>query len=485
MQKEFFSSRWGFIFAALGMALGTGNVWRFPRIAAKNGGGVFIIAWIAALFLWSIPILIMEIGMGKNTRKGVIGAFGIIGGMRYLWLGAFAVFCTMGITYYYSVVTGWCLKYFTASFSQAFFIKDSYVYWNAFISGNQPILFHFFSVVLVSIIVYSGVVKGIERANKILIPSLFIFLIFLAFRALLLPGAVNGLNFLFNPDWSKLFDRHIWLEALSQSAWSAGAGWGLMLTYGIYSRQKEDIVLNSFLTGFGNNTASLISAIAVLCTIFAILPEQEALNVVGTDNIGLTFIWLPRLIEKTPGGMFFMAGFFIALSFAAFSSLISMVEMAVRNFIDFGLTRKSAIMVVSIIVFCLGIPSAVSIEFFRNQDWVWGLGLIINGFFMSLVVIKYGVKRFRNDIINTEGNDVRLGIWFDIIVKYIIPLEFLSMIVWWFYQSVTLFERTDWWNPFHVYSIGTCIFQWGIVLIIVLLLNKRMAGKLLQRINNS
>lgn len=415
MKKEYFTSRWGFIFAALGMALGTGNVWRFPRIAAKNGGGVFIIAWIIALFLWSIPILIMEIGMGKSTRKGVIGAFGIIGGKKNLWLGAFVVFCTMGITYYYSVVTGWCLKYFTSSFSQSFFITESSVYWNTFISGNQPILFHFISVVLVSIIVYSGVVRGIERANRMLIPALFVFLVFLAIRALLLPGAVNGLNFLFNPDWNKLLDLHVWLEALSQSAWSVGAGWGLMLTYGIYSKKREDIVLNSFLTGFGNNSASLISAIAVLCTIFAILPEHEALNAVSSDNVGLTFIWLPRLIEKTPGGMFFMAGFFIALSFAAFSSLISMVEMAVRNFIDFGFSRKNALFIVSVLIFVLGIPSAISIQFFRNQDWTWGLGLIINGFFMSIIVIKYGVKRFRNSIINIEGNDIRLGLWLSLI----------------------------------------------------------------------
>ena len=115
MEREYFSSRWGFVFAALGMAIGTGNVWRFPRIAAKNGGGAFIIAWIITLFLWSIPILIIEFGMGKSTRKGVIGAFGKIGGEKYLWMGSFVVFCTMSIMYYYAVVTGWCVKYYMAA----------------------------------------------------------------------------------------------------------------------------------------------------------------------------------------------------------------------------------------------------------------------------------------------------------------------------------------------------------------------------------
>jgi len=420
--------------------------------------------------------------MGKNARKGVIGAFGKIIGKRYVWMGSFIVFCTMAIMYYYSVVMGWSLKYFTASISNTILVSNTSEYWNNFTSGFQPILFHFISIIIVSIIVYLGVIRGIERANRILIPSLFVLLCALAVRAIFLPGAEKGLSFLFNPEWEKLFHHRVWLEALTQSAWSNGAGWGLLLTYSIYIRKNEDIVLNSFLTGFGNNSASLISAIAILCTVFAVLPENEALNAVGSGSTGLTFIWLPMLFEKTFGGSFFMALFFLGLTFAALSSLIAMVELAVRIFIDFGFKRQKAIFVVAFLAFFLGIPSAVSMGFFNNQDWTWSLGLMINGFFMAFAVVKYGTEKFRNNIINTEGNDINLGRWFDIIVKYVIPLEFFSLIGWWFYQSITIFDKSGWWNPFHIYSIGTCLFQWSFVIIVFLILNSRIADKTLLKL---
>jgi len=483
MQKEYFTSRWGLIYAALGMAIGTGNVWRFPRIAAKNGGGAFIIAWIISLFLWSIPILIIEFGMGKKTRKGVIGAFGKIVGKRYVWMGSFVVFCTMAIMYYYSVVMGWCLKYFIASFSNTVLASSTSEYWNNFTSGFQPVLFHFMSIIIVSIIVYLGVIRGIEKANRLLIPTLFILLFVLAVRAVFLPGAEKGLNFLFNPEWGKLFHYQIWLEALTQSAWSNGAGWGLLLTYSIYIKKKEDIVLNSFLTGFGNNSASLISAIAVLCTIFAVLPEYEALKAVSSDNTGLTFVWIPMLFERIPGGILFMAIFFLGLTLAALSSLIAMVELAVRIFIDLGLERHKAIYIVAFLAFFLGIPSAVSMGFLNNQDWTWSLGLMINGFFMAFAVIKYGTENFRNNIINTEGNDINLGKWFDIVVKYVIPVEFFSLIGWWFYQSITIFDKNGWWNPLHIYSIGTCLFQWGFVIFVFIILNRWIADKSSLKLN--
>ena len=444
MQKELFTSRWGFIFAALGMAIGTGNVWRFPRIAAKNGGGAFILVWIFSLFLWSIPILIMEFGMGKTVRKGVVATFGKIAGQKFVWMGSFVAFCSMAIMYYYSVVMGWCLKYFIASFSDTIFKIGSNEYWNNFTSGFQPVFFHFISIIIVSFIVYMGVIRGIEKVNRILIPSIFLLLIILAVRAVFLPGAEKGLNFLFNPQWGKLLNYQVWLEALTQSAWSNGAGWGFLLTYSIYIKKKEDVVLNSFLTGLGNNSASLLAAIVILCTVFAVLPEIEAMEAVGSGNIGLTFIWLPMLFDKIPLGTFFMALLFLGLTFAALSSLVAMIELAVRIFIDFGFDRNKAIFIVAAFSFLLGIPSSLSLGFFYNQDWTWGLGLMINGFFMTFAVIKYGVKDFRNNIINIEGNDVYLGKWFDIIVKYIIPLEFFSLIIWWFYQSITVFDKDGW-----------------------------------------
>jgi len=320
-QSEFFSSRWGLILAALGMAVGTGNIWRFPRIVAENGGGSFLIPWIIFLFLWSIPLLIIEFSLGKETRMGTVGAFGKFLGKKFTWMGAFVGFCTMAIMFYYSVVMGWCVKFFVASLSGDSGLAQSEQYWNSFTSGYQPVFFHFIAMALGSFVIYKGVVAGIEKANKILIPTLFLLLILAAVRALTLPGAMAGLDYLFKPDLDLLLNHKTWLEALTQSAWSTGAGWGLILTYAVYMKKKEDVVLNSFIAGLGNNSASLLAAMVILPTIFAILPYEEAMQAVGAGNQGLTFIWIPQLFGQMPFGSFFMTIFFLALTAAALSSL--------------------------------------------------------------------------------------------------------------------------------------------------------------------
>ncbi|NIW37518.1 MAG: sodium-dependent transporter, partial [Gemmatimonadetes bacterium] len=162
------------------------------------------------------------------------------------------------------------------------------------------------------VFVVSRGVRGIETAAKILIPSLIVLVIVLAMRALTLPGAADGLAFLFTPDWSELANYEIWIQALTQNAWDTGAGWGLVLTYAIYMRQNEDTALNAFVIGFGNNSMSLLAGIMVLCTVFSTMPEAAA-EIVGAGNEGLTFIWVPQLFQEIPGGRFFQALFFLAL----------------------------------------------------------------------------------------------------------------------------------------------------------------------------
>lgn len=478
MQKsEFFTSRWAFILSALGMAIGAGNIWRFPRIAAQNGGGSFLIAWTIALFMWSLPIIILEFAIGRKTRAGVIKSFGIICGKEFCWMGGFITFCTMAIMFYYSVVTGWCIKYALLSLKGDILHLDPKLIWQEFISGYNPILFHSIAIFLAAFVVSCGIVKGVERINKILIPLLFILIAIAAIRAILLPDSIKGLKFFFYPDLNKLFDHKTWLEAISQSAWSVGPGWGLILTYAVYSRKNEDIVLNSIIVGLGNNLASLLAGIAVICTLFSFLPHTDAFKAASAGNVGLTFIWLPSLFKKMEQGHLFMFIFFLSLSFAAFSSLIAMVELGIRVLIDMGMDRKKATLFIGGMGFTMGIPSALSIDFLCNQDWVWGIGLLIGGFFVTIASIKYGISEFRNKLINTTGNEINLGFWFDIIVKYLIPLEFLGLMSWWFYRAITVFESDGWWNPFHKYSVGTCLIQWGILLTILILLNKNLAKK--------
>jgi len=466
-QSEFFSSRWALILAALGMAVGTGNIWRFPRIVAQNGGGSFLIPWIIFLFLWSIPLLIIEFSLGKKTRFGTVGAFGKFLGKKFTWMGAFVGFCTMAIMFYYSVVMGWCVKFFVASLSGDSGLAQSEQYWNTFTSGYQPVFFHFIAMALGSFVIYKGVVAGIEKANKILIPTLFLLLILAAVRALTLPGAMAGLDYLFKPDLDLLLNYKTWLEALTQSAWSTGAGWGLILTYAVYIKQKEDVVLNSFIAGLGNNSASLIAAMAILPTIFAILPYDEAMQAVGAGNQGLTFIWIPQLFGQMPFGSFFMTIFFLALTAAALSSLIAMIELSTRIFMDAGLQRPKAILFVGSCGFLLGLPSAFSLNFLNNQDWVWGLGLILSGIFVAFAAIKYGVDKFRTELVNSEGNDIAAGTWFNFIVKILIPIEFVALLGWWFWQTIAG-DPEGWWAPFKTYSLGTVLLQWVIALVVLI-----------------
>ncbi len=474
--RESFASKWGIVFAGLGMAVGTGNIWRFPRIVSQQGGGAFIIVWLLFLFLWSIPLLTIEIAIGKKTRLGVIGSFREIVGRKFAWMGTFVAFVTTAIMFYYSVVTGWCIKYFFATSFQGLIKKESSEFWSSFTSSWEPVIFHFLAIGIGSLIIYRGVVKGIERVNQILIPSLFILLIIAGIRAITLPGAFQGLDFLFSPNWSKLVDYRVWLNALTQSAWSNGAGWGLILTYAVYTHKRENPILTSTTLGFGNSLASLLAACAIIPTVFAYFSTQNfsqdsVLEVMKSDNQGLTFIWIPKLFANIPAGSFFLALFFLALTFAAFSSLISMIELVTRIFMDTGMTRKKSVSFVAILGFILGLPSAIHMGFFNNQDWVWSLGLMFSGFFFTIAVFKYRSQRFRSEVVSLPERAKKTGRWFDIIVYLFLPLQFFAMIIWWFWQSYSS-DPENWLNIKSESSVGTVLFQLTVAIVIFIILNK-------------
>ena len=482
MKKQESFSRWGIVFAGLGMAVGTGNLWRFPRIASQYGGGAFMIAWILFLFVWAIPLLTIELSIGKKTRQGVIGSFAQMIGKNYAWMGTFVAFVTCAITFYYTVVTGWCIKYFFSTVFQGLIKKNPTNYWGSFTSSWEPVGFHFLAVFIGCSIIYFGVAKGIERANKILIPSLFVLLLIAVGRSLTLPGALKGLDFLFSPNFSQLGNIEVWLQALTQTAWSTGAGWGLMLTYGVYSRKKENPFLTSSTLGFGDNIAALLAAVTVIPTVFAYfagqnMAQEKVLDIMAQGNEGLTFKWIPTLFSKVPSGNFFLALFFLALCFAAFSSLISQLELISRIFMDTGLARKKAVTIVGIACFILGLPSAVSMGFFNNQDWVWGLGLMVSGSFFIFLVLKVGPRKFREEIISSPGQKVRMGRAFDYLVLIFLPLQLVAMLVWWFWDSYKS-DPENWLNIFAKGSVGTVLFQWGVAIAVFIIFNKLITKKL-------
>ncbi len=466
-KSEVFSSRWGM----LGMAVGTGNIWRFPRIAASNGGGSFLVAWVVFLLAWSVPLLVLEFGMGKGTRSGAIGAFVRTLGPGFAWMGAWIAFVATAIMFYYSVVMGWTIRFFVGTVTGEVPGATPSAFWDGFQSTPGAVLTHAVAMGMGVFVVSRGV-RGIETAAKILIPSLIVLVIVLAMRALTLPGAADGLAFLFTPDWSALASYEIWIQALTQNAWDTGAGWGLVLTYAIYMRQNEDTALNAFVIGFGNNSMSLLAGIMVLCTVFSTMP-QAAAEIVGAGNEGLTFIWVPQLFQEIPGGRLFQGLFFLALVFAAWTSLVSMIELASRILMDLGLTRGRAIAIVGSAGLLFGIPSALKLGIFQNQDWVWGVGLMVSGFLFAFAVLRYGVTRWRETFINQEGSDIRIGAWWDWAIR-LVAVEAVVLAVWWLWSA----QGEDFvatWTPFSPYNVGSVLIQFAVVLAVLLALNKRLA----------
>ncbi len=482
--KQQFSSRWGLILSVLGIAVGTGNIWRFPRIAAQNAGdegaGAFLFAWLVFLLAWSIPLIIAEYALGRKGKMGVIGTIAKIAGKRFAWMGAFIGFVATAIMFYYSVVAGWCVYYFSQMVINPLPVstESSMAIWNGFQAGYGPVFFHFLAIGVGGLVVLRGV-RSIERVNKILIPTLFVIVVISVIRAVTLDGSGAGIRFLFTPDWATLSHPRIWLEALTQNAWDTGAGWGLILTYGAYMQAKHGVVKNSFITGIGNNTVSLMAAMVIFGTVFATLGQEmgrpeilEVMKSSGPAATGLTFVWMPQLFAKMQFGTLLASLFFLGLSFAAFSSLISMIELTSRILVDLGLSRKTAVACVAGAGFTLGVPSAVNLTILGNQDFVWGIALMISGALIAFSVLRYGVARFRSEVVDAVPGDWRAGRAWEILIGYLVPLEAGVLLVWWLSLSATVYAPDTWYDPTEPYSLMTCLVQWALFMGLFAILNK-------------
>jgi neurotransmitter:Na+ symporter, NSS family len=489
VREQRFSSRWALLLSVLGIAVGTGNIWRFPRIAAANGGddgaGAFIFAWLICLFAWSIPLIIAEYALGQRGRMGVVGTFARVAGRKFAWMGGFVGFVAAAIMCYYAVVAGWCFFYFGSTLFADLppTTEAAMATWDTFQSRGYPVIFLAAAMGIAALACSKGV-RSIERANKVLVPTLLVIVVLAVARAVTLPGAGDGLAYLFTPQWSQLAEPRLWLEALTQNAWDTGAGWGLILTYAAYMKREHGVVRNAFLTGIGNNMVSLLAALMIFGTVFAILGAEmarsEVLDVMRTSGpagTGLTFIWMPQLFAEMPLGRPLAVLFFLALSFAALSSLISMVELASRVLVDFGVSRRRAVMGVAVGGFALGLPSAVNLTFFANQDFVWGVGLMLSGAFVAVAVIVYGARALRADFATPD--DWAIGRGWDAIMRYLIPLQAAVLLAWWLSLATTTDFAARWYDPLEPYSVATVLVQWALVLAALVAANRWMARRTL------
>ena len=520
-QSDQFSGRLGLIFASIGAAIGTGNIWRFPRMVGANGGGTFLIPWVIFLFVWSIPLVIAEFAMGKRSRTGTVGTFRIFAGKKFAWMGLWTAWISTAIGFYYAIVAGWCLKYFQLGISGGLTGDgvDTTEVWNTFLqSPLQVIAFQFLVIAITLLAIWKGA-KAIEKVNVILMTSLFVLLFMTLGLSLwmdLSDGSLDGALFMFTVDPAMLAEPEVWINGLSQSAWSCSAGMGMAITYAVYMRKDEDTVLNAFTMGFANNSISIIAGLAVLSAIFAV--SADPLATVTNGSSAITFLALPEVFAQAPGGavgaFVMMAGFFLALSFAAITSMISTVELCVRNFVDHGYERQRSVLITSIAIFFFGLPSAIMWikldsagvafpEFLEVQDHIWGYGLMFSGLFIAFSIWKYGyikwkkevelgtappgfegylgigVSAFRDDYINTGDNDIEVGRWWDLCLYLAFPILFSVLMLSYFGDMIANTE--DVWNPANPKGLGIILTFWSVVAIVFISLNKFLIARPLYR----
>ena len=483
-----FTSRWTLLLSVLGIAVGTGNIWRFPRIAAANGGddgaGAFLVAWLVFLAAWSIPLIVAEYALGLKTRMGPVGAFVRVAGKPFAWAGGFVALVASAIMCYYAVVAGWCVYYTGASVTGDLPVSSeaALASWDGFQASGLPVLFLALAMGAAAWACLSGV-RSIEQVNRVLVPTLLVLVVLAAVRALTLPGAGAGLAYLFTPDWSDLARPELWLEALTQNAWDTGAGWGLILTYAAYMKREHGAVRNAVLTGVGNNMVSLLAASMIFATTFAVLGQQgmgsgEVLGVMrasGPAGTGLTFIWMPQLFAGMPFGEIVAVGFFLALAFAALSSLISMVELASRVLVDFGVARRRAVLSVAGVAFGVGSGSALNLTFFANQDFVWGVALMLSGGLIALAVRRYGAEALRRETL--EPGDWALPRVWTFWMRWAIPAQAAVLLGWWLWLAATAYSENAW-DPFEPYSAATCLAQWTVAAGVLIAINGWMNKRL-------
>jgi len=415
------SSAIGFILAALGSAVGLGNVWRFPYITGQYGGAAFILLYIGCVLAVGIPILLAELLIGRRTQRNPVGAFRILRPRSPWvvtgWLGVVSGFVILS---YYAVVGGWVLHYLYLSLINSFSGKSPEQITALFANLNgQPWLqvFWLLMMMLLTILVVSrGVSRGIEAGNKIMMPLLFLLLLGLLVYALQTDGASAGLEFLLRPQWHKIGPAAV-LEALGQALFSLSLGMGTMVTYGSYLSRQTHLVRSAFFVGLGDTLVAILAGFVLFPLVFSFGLEPSA-------GPGLIFRTLPIAFAQLPGSYLVALAFFVLLSFAALTSAISLLEVVCAYFVDEqGWARKNASWILGTMIFVLGIPSALGEQFLGFMDglatnYLLPLGALLIAVFTGWVLTR---DELRNAFSAGEISPFRFMGWW-LLIRFISPV---------------------------------------------------------------
>ena len=469
-----FSSQLTLIISLIAASVGTGNIWRFPRVAAANGGGAFIIAYIVIMLLIVIPVMMGEHVIGRATRHGLPGAIRDFAGRKGTWMGSVLSTISIMANAYYAVVLAWVLYYLGLSVTKGYFGQDKAALFDSVSNGNV-ITFILFLVIIISsaFCAYKGV-KFLEKLNKIFIPLLFVCLVITAVRTVTLPNATVGLNYLFSFNAADLLNGTVWLEALMQAVWSAGVGSGLGMAVTAFSKRKSDLALTSTINGLGDMFAAMLAGIAVVPAVFAFYPSvEEAVAVCQSGNNGLTFLSMTNIFESMPGGQIIAILFFTSLLVAGYSSEITQHLIVNLPLVDAGKDRKKSTICTTLIMIVIGAPSAFSSNFLSNQDWVAGMMMTLGVLVSCYALMKFGLRKIREKFINNPYTAMRVGKWWEISVMVLAPVSIIIIFVVNMVMSVSW--DPNWWNPFGVANIGTFVVQGGLISIICFICNNKIA----------
>ncbi len=464
-KRDNWGSRLGFIMAAAGSAVGLGNIWRFPYTAGQNGGSAFILIYLGFVFVIGLSVMVAEFAVGRRTSLAAVGAFKKYNS-NWTFVGVIGVVSAFFIMGFYPVVGGWALAYvfktFTGLLSNTATIGDSF---GAFITDPiQPLIWFFVFLAANVVIVIKGISGGIEKAGKVLMPTLFILFILLAIRSVTLEGASAGLEFLFKPDFSEVTGE-TFLAALGQAFFSLSLGMGCMITYGSYLKKDEKLPQNALIVTALDTAVAILAGIAIFPALFAFGMEPAA-------GPGLVFVVVPTIFAQMGGlGIVFSAVFFVALVVAALTSSVSLLEVVVSYLIDQrNMERKPAVLITAAIMTVTGIFASLSLGVMSGFT-MFGVGvfdffdiltdkifLAIGGMLLA-VFVGWVVKKedLRDEL--TNGGTLKFGlfeVWYNI-VKYVIPLAVAVIAVF----GIISIEQT-----------GLMLFGLGVIVVLAIFSKK-------------
>ena len=436
-KRSEFSNKLGFVLAAAGSAVGLGNIWRFPYLAAKYGGGLFLLIYIIFVLTFGFTIMIAEIAIGRKTKLSPIGAFKKLH-EKFGLIGTIASVVAFLILPYYCVIGGWVVKYFITFLTGQHVLTAQDDFFTSFIAlPKEPIIWQILFVLVTFVIIIMGVQKGIEKASKVMMPVLIILSFIVAIYSMTLPGAMEGVKYYLIPKLSDFSFQSV-LVALGQMFYSLSLAMGIMITYGSYLSKNDDIEKSVKQIELFDTGIAILAGFMIIPAVFAFSGGDK--NALGAGP-GLMFITLPKVFNSMGASRIVGTVFFLLVMFAALTSSISLMEAVVATVCDqFKLERKKASVLVMIITILLGIPSSLgngiwsnftifNMDFLTFMDFITNSVLMPIGALLTCIFVGYIIKtEVIVDEVKSSGAFKREKV-FNVMIKYIAPICIIAILL--------------------------------------------------------